>query len=295
MTELIYWDHYYDKILLLNLLIIIALFTGLRLFSGAIAHVNASYELLTKDNPAFGISLSGTIFAVAVMLSGTIYSMPGQGVMDSVVSVGLYGVIGIILMALARLIFDKITLPALSLRDEIVKGNKAVAIADAANVLAAALIIRAAMMWVPVNTLQSVIAVLAAFAISQLILTASTIIRMKIFGFINKEHNIQQELKAGNMALALRFAGKKTGTAFAISIAADLIAYEAGDMALILSAWAVVSVIAILALKLIYVIAEKLILFNIDTDREVLLQRNVAIGALQAVIFVSLGMLLAAF
>ena len=293
--ELVYWDHFYDQILLINLTIIIALFTALRLFSGKIAHINATAELLTKDNPAFGISLSGTVFAVAVMLSGTIYSMPGQTVEDSAISVGLYGVVGIVLMALARLIFDKITLRELSLRDEIVNGNKAVAIADAANVLAAALIIRTVMMWVPVNTIESIYAVLAAFAISQFILTASTIIRMKIFSAAHKERDIQKELKDGNIALALRFAGKKIGTAFAISIAAEIVVYEIYQLPAVLTAWFFVSIVAILALKLLYFIAEKIILFRVDTNHEVLTQRNIAVGALQAVLYIAMGMLLSAF
>ena len=57
--DLIYWDHYYNAVLLVNLAVIIALFACLRLFSGAVSRINASDELLRKDNPAFGISLTG--------------------------------------------------------------------------------------------------------------------------------------------------------------------------------------------------------------------------------------------
>ncbi|MBU0858550.1 MAG: hypothetical protein KJ667_01310, partial [Alphaproteobacteria bacterium] len=74
--DIIYWDHYYNPIILLNLLIVIGLFTALRLFSGTIAHIKASDELLKKDNPAFGISLAATTFAVAVVLAGTVYGSP---------------------------------------------------------------------------------------------------------------------------------------------------------------------------------------------------------------------------
>ena len=35
--DLIYWDDYYNAVLLVNLLLVIGLFTGLRLFSGAMA------------------------------------------------------------------------------------------------------------------------------------------------------------------------------------------------------------------------------------------------------------------
>ena len=290
--DMIYWDHYYNAILLLNLLIVIGLFTSLRLFSGAIAHINASDELLIKDNPAFGISLAGATLAVTIMLSGTIYGSPENDALYSIMSVGIFGILGIVLMALTRLIFDKITLPGISLRDEIIAGNKAVAIADAGNVLAAALIIRALLIWVTVNSVEGIIALLGGYAVSQFILTSMTILRMKVFGMVNKGNCLQDELKKGNIALALRFAGRKIGTAFAIAMAAQIVVYEEYDIVPILLAWFLASIAIILIWKLLCFVAEGIILFRVDTNQEVLEQKNIAVGALQAVIYISLGLLI---
>lgn len=124
--DMIYWDHYYNTILLLNFLVVIGLFTSLRLFSGMIAHINASDELLRQDTPAFGMSLAGATFAITIMLSGVIYGSPENGVLHAVIAVGLFGVLDIGLMALTRPILAKVTLPDISLRAEIVKGNIAV-------------------------------------------------------------------------------------------------------------------------------------------------------------------------
>ena len=52
--ELIYWDHTLNNVVLLNLLIVTVLFTCLRLFSGTIAHINASKEILKKDEFEIG-------------------------------------------------------------------------------------------------------------------------------------------------------------------------------------------------------------------------------------------------
>lgn len=290
--NMIYWDHYYNSILALNLLIIMILFTSLRLFSGKIAHINASDELLRKDNPAFGISLAGTTLAVTVMLSGVMYGDPEDTAIEAVIAVGLFGLLGIGLMALTRLIFDKIALPGISLRDEIVNGNVAVAIADAGNVLASAIIIRAIMAWVPFDTIDSLIAILGSFAVSQIILTAMTLLRIKIFDKINKDQNIQEHLKNGNTALALRFSGQKIGTAFAIATAASLIVYEEYEIGTILAVWFFASIAAILIWKILSFIAQKIILFRVDTNLEVLRQKNIAVGALQAVIYVSMGLLI---
>ncbi len=291
--DLVYWDHSYNKILLLNFAIVIALFSSLRLFSGTIAHINASDELLKKDNPAFGLSLASVTFAVTILLSGTIYGDLEGDMLSSAIAIGAYGVVGIILMALTRIIFDKIALPDISLRDEISKGNMAVAIADTGNVLAAAIILRAIMIWITDNTIEGLLALLAGYAISQAILTGATYLRRKMFSVVYKGKSIQDELKNGNIALGLSFAGRKIGTAFAISVAANLVVYEIYDIKTIFLPWVAVSFAVILILKLLSFAAERIILFRVDTAHEILEQRNLAVGALQAVIYVSMAILLA--
>lgn len=290
--EAIYWDHYYNQIILLNLLIVIGLFTALRLFSGVIAHISASDELLKKNNPAFGISLAATTFAVTIMLTGTIYGSPEIDAQYAILAVGVFGLMGIVLMAVTRLILDKITLPAISLRDEIVNGNIAVGIADAGNVLAAAIILRTVLIWVIGFNAESVMALLGGYIISQAILTAITLMKRRSFSIFHKGYELQQELQKGNIALALRFAGKKIGTAFAIATAAKVVVYEQYDLLPIFIAWFVASIVAVMVWKALSMIAERIILWRVDIKSEVLEQRNVAVGALQAVIYISLGLLI---
>lgn len=290
--DMIYWDHYYNAILALNFLVVIGLFTSLRLFSGVIAHIHASDELLCKDNPAFGISLASTTLAVTIVLSGLVYGRPDNTIFHTVAAVAVFGVLGIGLMALTRIIFDRVTLRDVSLRDEIVGGNVAVAIADAANILAAAIIIRALMVWTTPDSVDGAIALLGGYAVSQVILTVVTWISIKIFRPGSNGTGLQDYLKQDNRALALRFAGKKIGTAFAIAMAAQIVVYEVYDIAPLLAAWFVVSIIAVAVWRILCLIAEKIILFRVDVQSEVLDQRNIAIGALQAAIYISLGILM---
>lgn len=291
--DIIYWERYYDSIIALNLLIALGLLTSLRLFSGTISHINASDELLKKDNAAFGISLAAAMFGMAIMLSGTIYGTQEADANRSVIVVGLFGLAGIVMMALTRLIFGTITLPRVSLRNEISKGNIAVAIADAGNILAAAIIVHAILAWVYVESVSGVVTLFVAYLVSQVLLTAMTVIRMKVFGMINKGYCLQEELNSGNAALALRFAGQKIGIALAISTAAQVVVYEEYDVPQIMYAWMLASIAAIIGLKVLSYIAEKTILFRINLNHEVLEQKNIAIGALQAAISVSLGLLIA--
>ena len=290
--DMIYWDHYYNAIIVANLAIVIALFATLRFSSGAISHVRASHELFTKDNPAFGISLAGAMAGITIMLSGTIYGSPENDILHSIVSVGVFGALGIFLMALTRIIFDKLTLPAVNLREQIISGNIAVALADAGNVIATAIILRAVMIWVEVTSVEGIIALFLGFGVAQLLLTSLTILKRKAFDIANKGNIVQDGLNSGNIAIGLRFAGIKIGSAFAIATAAKVVVYEVFGLSVILGGWFIAALMAILAWKILTLIAEKLIFFKVDVSKEIVEQKNTALGATQAVIYIAMGILI---
>ena len=291
-TELVYWDSNYNGVLLLNLLLVIAIFTSLRFFSGITSHINSSKELTEKDNPAFGISMAGVVFAVTIILTGAIYGDPIYTMKESVISVGLYGAIGILLMAVARIIFNKIAIPSVSIKDEIAKGNIAAGIIDAGNVIATAIIIRAMMMWVDTNTFEGILAILIGFLISQVLLTTATFLRIRILNRKTATNSLQEEFKSRNVAIALRFAGRKIGTAFAVAAASHLLVFELYSLPTLLLIWAGVSVIMMVMLSALSFVATKIILAGININDEVIRQRNIALGAVQCVIYISLGLLL---
>ena len=291
--DIIYWDHSYNGILLFNLAIAIALFTSIRLFSGAIAHIDSSRELFSKDNPAFGVSMAGVIFAITIMLGSALYGDPREDLLTSSIYLLAFGVLGITLMAVTRIIFDKIALPDISLREEIKKGNMAVAIADTGNVLAVAIILQALMIWVTDNSFEGLLALLVGYVISQFILTGATLIHRKLFSAIYEGRNIQEELLQGNVAMALSFAGRKIGTAFAISMAANVVVYEIYDIKTIFLPWILASIGFVLVVQLLAFIAEKIILFRVNTIAEIIDDRNIAVGAIQGVIYTSIAILIA--
>lgn len=289
----IYWDRYYTEIISVNLLVGIGIFMLLRVLAGKIAHVNASDEFLKKDNPAFGISLAGMTFAVAVMLSGVIYGSAGDDLSQIIISLLVFGTLGIGMMIMTRVILAKITLPAISLRDEIIKGNIAVAIADAGNVLAAAIIVRTALLWVTAYSWNGVLALIGGYAVSQLILTTMTLGKRKLFEIIHRKNDLQSELKNGNTALALRFSGYKIGAALVMTTTSQLIIYDEYKVLPILGAWFAASCLAILIWHILCSVARRLILFKVNVNQEVVEQKNIAIGALQAAIYVSVALLIA--
>lgn len=287
-----YWDHSYNPTMLLSLAIIIVLFASLRLFSAAVSHVDSKFELTQKDNGAFGISLAGVVFAVTLVLTGVIPKSWTMELGEVALAVAVYGIIGIGLMVLTRVIFDRIAVPHLSMRDEIVKGNYAAAIIDAGNVIAAALVIRAVMAWTPTTNLEAVIDLLKLYIVSQLLLTAIAMVHVRLFTMHGVgDRTMQDEIHSGNTALALRMSGRRIGIAFAITAASNIMVYELYGVNSLLIEWVGVSLLVVLALTLLSWIATKIILWNMDVNDEVINQRNVALGAVQGAIYISLGIL----
>jgi uncharacterized membrane protein YjfL (UPF0719 family) len=287
-----YWDHGYNLTMLLCLFIIIVLFTSLRFFSGAISHVDPSYELTQKDNAAFGISLAGVVFGVTLVLSGVIPNSWTLDMMSVGLAVAAYGIVGIVLMVLTRLIFDRIALPRISIREEIVKGNAAAAIVDAGNVIAAALVIRALMMWIETNSLESLIDLVKLYAVSQVVLTAVAMLHVRLFTMHGiDDRTLQDEIHSGNTALALRLSGRRVGIAFAITAASNIMVYEIYSVDSLLMEWVLISLLFVLGLTILSWIATNIILFGMKVNDEVINQRNIAIGAVQGTIYVALGML----
>lgn len=290
--ENIYWDSSYNLVLLFDFLIIIGLFLSLRFFSGAIHNFNASDELFKKDNVAFSISLCGLTLGLTLMIMGVIYGDPLVDIYESVIGIGLYGILGIILLAVSRIIFDKIALYKISLSDQIRKGNVAAAIIDAGNVIATGIIINTAMIWVEENTLDGLLFVIFAFVLSQILLTITSFLRFKIFSLRFPNNDMQQEFLKDNRALALHFAGRKIGAAFAIGAAASIMVFEASDLVTLAFVWFGLSILFILVLNIIAAIVDYIILFKIDIRQELIVERNIAVGLIQFVIYGTLGLII---
>ena len=100
----------------------------------------------------------------------------------------------------------------------------------------------ALMIWVPTYSMEAMFALLGGYAISQAFLTAMTLLRIRVFAKVNCGDCLQTQLKQGNIAMALKFAGQKIGAALAMSTAAQIVVYEEYSVGPILLAWLVASV-----------------------------------------------------
>lgn len=277
---------------LIDLVIVLGLLAGLRLFSSLVSEVPLNTLLVEHDNFAAGISLAGTVIGVALMAMGAVSGAAAPSPAAEALLMLSYGVLGLVLMWLTRLAFDRFSLPQIEIRELVTGGNLAAGIVVAGNLVATAIIVRAVMVWVDSSSLLGLAAVLIGYLASQLILYLATHYRTAVFAKRHADRALHQEIGADNAALALRFAGHRIGVGLAVTAASGLVLYRSDDFFLSLMLWVVLALLLFAVQTLISIFARYVLLPGIDVAEEVGNQQNVAIGALEAAIYIAVGLVL---
>ena len=279
--------------LALGLVIVFAVLVSVRMLYGAASGLDTASELADKDNFAFGVGLAGMTLGVAIMLSGVAEGDFSASVEEEASALVVYAALGLALMWLTRLIFDRVSIPAFSVKAEIRNGNVPIAIVEAGNVLATAVMVRAVIQWSEGSLAAALIAVVAGYVVTQAILTATTYYRVWLFARRNAGKRFQDAVQDGNTALALRFAGFQMGVALAVTAAAQVVEYDpGGDPVVQALIWGACSVVLAAVLVVLSLLAERFVLRRIDVSEEVDRQRNIGVALTEVAVYAGIGLLL---
>ena len=277
---------------LVDFLIAVALLTAIRFLAGLVSNVSATNEISDNDNKAFGVSLAGAMIAVSIMLMGVVSGDAGYNLADEAMNVILFGTLGIGLMWVTRVAFDRISFPGLSIHDQIMKGNMAASIIDACNMIATAIIIKGAMIWVDGDMFMAILAVVVSFFASQIIMALATLYRVKVYEKRHAGGQLHTAIENNNIALALRFSAYRIGIATAVSAAFIVVEYNADAFMLVFMLWFVVALVLFVLLTLIAIVIRYGVLHNVNIAEEVGQQANIAVGAIEGSIYIVVGLLL---
>ncbi len=282
--------------LLLDLLIIVALLVSLKFVKGMLSSVNSQSELVDKNNAAFGISFGGGILSLGVVLTGVSSGDFADSLGQEVLSMAVFGVVGLVLILIGRLIQDKLVLTQMDIHGELAKNNVACALVDVGHMIAIGLIIRAAMIWIPSADFSIIPVLLVAFVLSQVVILLASAYRIKLFKARNEGHAncLQAAVASGNQALALRYAAFMIGAALTVTAASHLVTYDLENQWLSAIMWSGLSLVSILIYALLVLIIRKMVLTGVDVAEEVDREQNTGIAAVEGAIFVAIGAVLTA-
>ena len=267
--------------LAIDVTIAIILLGAMRFLLGLTSQVNSTDELAHKDNFAFGVSVAGSILALGIVLTGAITGENASSYMMEIIGMLSYGVYGLVLIKIGRVIQDKIALQHLNKAQLIKEQNLTIGIIDAAGAIATAIIIRAVLLWVDGLEVATFIAITSGFIVAQAVLVLVTRIRESNYAKNNQEDCLQEALSEGQLALAIRYAGQVISTALAVTAASHFLVYSPETLVVNLIGWLVFGIIMTLLVALLTSLAKRIVLWGINLVEEVDQQHNIGVASIE--------------
>lgn len=279
-------------IIAMNLVIAIAAMSALRFGSGVLFGVDSRDELAEKDNVAFGLALAGGTVALALILAGAGAGEAAANWTTEIEHILMYAITGIVLLKVGLLINDVVVFRKFAVRAAIGEKNIAAGTVQAANLLALGILIHAAIDWVENPEWLAMLSVVVVFLLAQIVVLGVTWLRTSIYARRHDGAQLQDALAGGNAALGLRYAGHLLGTALASSSAGGLVPYIYGLAPTVYLQWLAWAIGLACALSILSIAAQRIILMGIDVVEEVDRQQNLGVAAIEAAIFVGVGLVI---
>jgi len=279
--------------LIIDMCIAIFLLSMLRWISGRLVMTNHdSRGRSYHDNYAYGISVAGRMMGLAIVLTAAVENSSQDNIVESIVTMLVYGTVGIALIKIGRYAHDKFVLHKLDKEFHIRDRNTSIALVDASSSIATAIIIQSVMSWVSGFDGNAFLAIFSGFVVSQTILLTMTRIYERRFKENNRSGSLQSTLTKGQFALALQHSGHLLGTALAVTAASNLLEYNPTGYVSNLTSWLIVGLCLTFVLTTLVTIARYFILSNINLVLEIDQQHNVGVATIELAMSVGIALIL---
>lgn len=279
----------------LDILMVLGLLTLLRWIQGIFAKVNVTQEISERDNFAYGIGMSGGLLALCIVLSAVIGRHVEEGINANVISMLMFGLVGIVLVRLGRYIHDKLVLHRIDTPEMLREKNVSIALVDASSAIASAIILRSMIPWVVGSDVNAIVAIISGFFVVQIISVVLTRFYEYRFARCNQNDSFQGALKRGQIAIAIDHAGNILGTAIVVTATASVLAYSPSAYVSNATGWLFTGVVLAVGHLSIVQLSCRLIMFGVDVNREIDQHHNVGIACIGFVLNLGLAMLVAGF
>ncbi|WP_026377212.1 ATP synthase F0 subunit A [Aestuariibacter salexigens] len=278
--------------LAIDVVVALCLLFSVRWMAGKMSHVSISEELSVKDNVAFGISIAGRMLSLCIVLAGAAGRQMEKGYGEAIISMVLFGIVGIFLVRVGRVAHDKLILHQLDKEAVLRERGTSVAVVDASSAVASAIIINSIMIWTTGTDTNAIVAIISGFLVVHAILLITTRLIERRFAASNQNGSMQDALCKGQLALSIEHSGNLIGTAIIVSAASSLLVYQPAGYVSNITGWLIVGVALTLLLKALQIIGKRIVLFRLNWREEVYQQDNVGVASLLWVMSVGLALII---
>ena len=192
--------------------VLVLLVAGKWAYDGLHRRFALGAELIEKRNLAAALAVAGYYLGLVIVLGGVVSGPASFSLLDDVIGLAIFGLLGIVLLNLSALVNDKEVFSRFAIEHEIVEDrNVGVGLLEGANYVAVGLITAGAMSGEGglASGLVFWIAGLAALIVAGLLYDRIT------------PYDLHDELEKGNVAVAAAFAGVLVGFGNVIRLAGE--------------------------------------------------------------------------
>ena len=273
-----------DQILagFIYLAVVLALLViGKRVYDGLHRSFALRTELIEKDNLAVALALAGYYLGLVIVLVAVVSGPASFSLLDDVIGLVIFGLLGIVLLNLSALINDKVVFSKFSIEREIVEDrNAGVGALEGANYVAVGLVTAGAMSG-------------EGGLLSGLVFWIAGLVALIIAGILYDRitsYDLHDEIEKSNVAVAAAFAGVLIGFGNVIRLAGegDFVSWNES-----LAEFGYYTVVGLILLPFIRVFADKVLLPGARLSDELLQEQpNLGAGVIEGVSYLAASMLI---
>jgi len=237
-------------------------------------------ELTAKDNLALSLCMVGYYFGLVAIFIGAL-SGPSQGLLEDLLQVGGYSLLGIMFLNASRYINDRIILRRFDCTDELIeKSNVAVGAVQLGAYIATGLIAAAAVHGTGGNAGTAII----FFVLGQLSLFLFSV----IYEWITP-YSIHTQLAQQNVAVGAALGGTLIALGIIVfnGASGDFISWQVNLVDLLTS-----NLMAFVFLPIVRLMMDKLVIPNANLSDEMINDKNLGAGLLEATVAISFAIVL---
>ncbi len=228
---------------------------------------NLTYELVTKDNPALALAITGYYFGLVLCIGGAVVG-PSNGIMEDLVDLLIYGVLGIVLLNLSWIWCDKIILNRFNVTDELIRDqNQGTGAVSCGISIASGMIVFGAVSGEG-GTIWSACAFWASGQVLLLLVS-------KVYDLITP-YDIHKEIEKDNVAAGVSFAGAlaSMGIVIGLTAAGDFESWRED-----LVSYLCIALLGLVMLPMVRFLTDKVLLPTVKLSDEIAAQQTPNIGA----------------
>ncbi|MBF0118685.1 MAG: DUF350 domain-containing protein [Desulfobacterales bacterium] len=228
---------------------------------------NTNYELFERDNAALAVAIVGYYFGLVLTIGGILIG-PSVSILDDILDVVIYGILGIILLNISWYISYKLILYKFNVTDELIRDQ---------NIGTGAVIagVNIASGFIIYGSIQGegghIGTVIAFWAIGQIFLVLAGFIYSKIV-----RYDIHAEIEKDNIAAGVSFAGALIGIGIIIGLSGES-HFESWEKNL--SAYLIYATLGLILLPIIRFVTDLVLIPNVTLEEEIAKHEKPNIGA----------------